>query len=318
MKKFRKLFPPLVAGSAVMAIGLALVGIAVNYCAGGFDAPDFGSIRHFAFAFLTLALIVILNRFGNGFIKAASVIIAMAIAYIIAFFFGMVDLSPIAEAPWFAIPMPLKYGVSFNFGAIGIMFIIYMVSMMEYIGDTMGAAILAAGREPTEKEYVGGILCDGLGSAFSALFNAFPNVSYSNCIGLIGLTGVASRYIVAMAGLMLVILGFVPKVSMVLSLTPPAILGGSMIVLFGLVATAGMKIITLQPLSQRNLMILGIGLAIGVGFNYTPGALSSYPFYVSALITGIPGTAITTLVLNLVLPKTKEDTDIDYEESDAV
>lgn len=306
INKLKKIFPPLVSGAVVTCMGIVLAGTAVAYIGGGFGVTDFAALPYLGMALLTLVIIIVLNRFTKGFINAASVLIGIGICYAISAIMGKVDFAPVAAAPWFSIPIPLSYGVAFNWNSFGIVLVLYLASMMEFIGSTSATTEVAAGRGPTNEELRGGILCDGLGSSFSALFNSLPNVSYSNSVGLIAVTGVASRFVMAICGAILVVLGFFPKISAVLSIIPPAVLGGSMIVLFGMVTTAGIDILKNEKMTQRNMLILGVSLAIGISFGYNTSALVNLPSVVQILISGMPGTAITAMILNLVLPREKD------------
>lgn len=307
MKFTRKLFPPIVTGSVVMVIGLSLMGVAIDYSAGISGLPGYGSPRNYMLAFFTLAIILLINRLGKGFIKGISVLIGTLVAFVVSIFMGMVDFTSVINASWFAIPTPLKYGVEFKLMPILIVILLYLVSMIEYVGDTTGVSMIAVNREPTPTELKGGVLCDGLGSAFSGLFNALPNVSYSGNIGLVALTGVYSRYIVALAGVIITIVGFVPKISTMFSLIPAPVIGGATVVLFGLIATAGVRLLRMEKLTERNLLIIGISLTVGLGFATNPQALADYPFYVSAVVQGIPGTAISATLLNQLFPVKKEE-----------
>lgn len=307
IKHFRKFFPPVVTGSVVLVIGLALLGTGITYAAGGFGAADFGSLRNFGLALFTLVVIVLFQQFGKGFFSAASVLIGIVVGYVAAVFLGMVDFSQLSLSGWISLPQPLKYGITFQPVAIGIMLILYIASMLEFIGDTTGVAINATDREPTKQELMGGILCDGLGSSFSGLFNSMPNVSYSQNVGLVGLTGVASRYVVGIGGIILALLAFIPKIGTLIALMPNAVLGGASIAMFGMIASSGIKVISMQALTQRNLLIIALALGIGMGLAATPGALQNYPFYISAVITGVPGAALIALILNAILPKNAAD-----------
>jgi len=305
--QIRNLFPPSVIGPCIMVIGLSLCGVGIDYCAGGIGSPNYGSWQNFLVAAITVILIVAFNTYGRGFVKCASVLIATLVAVVISFFFGMIDFSPLFTAPWAALPAPLHFGVSFHLPTILIIFILYLINMIEFIGDTSTVALLAADREPTEKELGRGILCDGFGSAFAGLFNAPPNISYSGNIGLIGLTKVKSRYVVGVAGIILIFLGFCPKLSTFLSLVPAPVIGGSSLVIFGLIATAGLRIMINAKLTDRDMMVIAISFGVGLGFNYTPDSLTAYPFFISALLKGVPGTALTAITLNLLLPRSKPD-----------
>ena len=307
-RTLKALIPPLIAGAVVTCMGVLLFGMAITYCGGGFDSENYASLLNLGLAFLTLVIIILLNRFSKGFINAASVLIGIAICYVISAAMGKIDFTPVAQASWFSVPKPLAFGLEINLNAIAIVFVLYIVSLMDFAGTTTAVAKMAAGREPTDNEFRGGIICDGLGSAFSALFNSLPNVSYGNCVGLIGITGVASRFIMAFCGGILVLISFIPKISAALSIVPPAVLGGSMLVLFGMVATAGLDILRSVKFTQRNMLILGVAFAVGIGFSYDSSGLVNLPYLVQLLISGGPGTALVAIILNFVLPKDEEGT----------
>lgn len=308
IKFIKKIFPPIVMGCVIMVIGLALVNVAVDYCAGGSGAPDYGSWQNYLLAAITLIIVILFNTFGKGFIKGASVLLAMVIGFIIAMCMGMVDFGAVSEAAVFSLPKPLHFGISFKLAPIIIVGILYLVNTVEFIGDTSTVALVAANREVKEEELSRGIVCDGLASAFAAIFNVIPNVSYSGNIGLIGLTGVKSRYIVGTAGILITALGFIPKLSTLLSLIPSPVIGGATLVIFGIIATSGLTILMRAKPTERDKLIIAVSLAIGLGFNFTPGALDRFPYFVSTLVNGIPGTAFTGIILNLILPQDKAKT----------
>lgn len=304
----RKIFPPVAMGCVIMVIGLTLVSVAVGYCAGGnSSAADYGSLQNYGLALLTLLIVVALNAWGKGFVKGASVLIALVVGFLVSVAMNMVDFSSLADTAWFALPQPLHFGISFKLPAIIIMALLTLVNLVEFLGDTSTVAFIAADRVATKEDLSRGVVCDGVASILGALFNSTPTISYSGNIGLIGVTGVKSRYVVAAAGGFMVVLGFIPKLAALLSLIPTPVIGGATLVVFGSIAANGLKMLGQQKLSERDMLLIAVSLAIGLGFSATPDALSQYPFYVSALVNGIPGTAFTAILLNLVLPKTKED-----------
>lgn len=303
IKYIKKLFPPIVMGCVIMVIGLALVNTAVNYCAGGTGSATYGHWENYLLAFITLLIVVLLNVLGKGFIKAASVLIAMVIGFIIAVCMGMVDFAGLDEVGWFSIPKPFHFGIEFKPAAILIVGILYLVEMVEFVGDTSTVTQIAANREPNEEDLSRGILCDNVASAIAAIFNTIPNVSYSGNIGLMGVTGVKSRYVVGVAGIMITVLGFIPKLATFLSLTPAPVIGGATLVIFGTIATSGLEILIRAKPSEREKLIIAVSLAIGLGFKFTPEALKDYPFYISTLVSGIPGTAISGILLSALIPK---------------
>lgn len=217
----------------------------------------------------------------------------------------MVDFSSLNESSWFSLPQPLHFGISFKLPAIIIMALLTLVNLVEFLGDTSTVAFIAANRVATKEDLSRGVVCDGVASILGALFNSTPTISYSGNIGLIGVTGVKSRYVVAAAGGFMVVLGFIPKLAAFLSLIPTPVIGGATLVVFGSIAANGLKMLGQQQLSERDMLLIAVSLAIGLGFSATPTALADYPFYVSALINGIPGTAFSAILLNLILPKYK-------------
>ena len=302
VNQIKRLFPPLVLGCVIMVIGIALFGVGINYIAGGDGAADYAGWRNYLVGGITMLLVIVFNIFGKGFLKGASVLIAMVAGTILALIRGMVDFSPLAAEAWFALPQPLAFGIRFKLAPILICIIMYLVNTVEFIGDTSNAALAAADRMVTPKELSQGILCDGLTSALAALFNVSPTVTYSANIGLLKLTGVKSRFIVGFAGVIIAVLGFIPKLAQLLALIPMPVIGGASLVTFGIITTSGIQILMREKLSDRDMLIAAVALAVGIGFNFTPAALADYPYFVSALLNGIPGTAITATVLNLLLP----------------
>lgn len=305
MDFIRKLFPPIVTGAVIMSIGFALVGVATSYSAGGIGSSTYGAGQNYLLALFTLVLVVVFHTCGKGFFRGASVLVAILAGFAVSAVTGMVDFSPLAQSPWFALPRPLHFGISFHWQPTLIVILLYLVTIVEFIGDTNTVVFMADKRLPTKQEYGRGILCDCLVSAFAGLFNSLPTISYSANIGLIGLTGVASRYIVGVAGIMLTLLGFCPKLAALLSLIPAPVIGGATMVIFGIIATSGLSLLIKANPTDRDKLVIGISLAVGLGFQFTPDALQPYPFFVSALINGIPGTAFTAVLLNLLIPQGK-------------
>lgn len=299
----RGLFPPLVTGVVVMLVGLTLVPIAIQYSAGVPDTPGFGSLANLGLAALVLVVAVGVNQFFDGFLRATSVLVAVVVGYVAAIPLGLLDLSGVAGAAWFSVPMPLSYGVEFEPSAIVLVAFAYVITAMETIGDISGTTE-AVGRQPTSRETRGGLIADGVMSAFAGLFNAFPNTSFSQNVGLISFTGVASRFVVAIAGGFLVVLGLVPKVAEVVAAMPNPVLGGAAVVLFGMIFSIGLRIVARNSeLTRRNLTIIATSIVLGVGVEWRSDALAQLPSDVQILATsGIIVGGVTALVLNVVLP----------------
>lgn len=302
--ELRSLFPPLVTGVVVMLVGLTLIPIAMQYSAGVPGADSFGSLQNLGLAALVLVVALGVNQFFDGFLRSASVLIAVVVGYLAAIPLGLLDLSGVSGAAWFSLPMPLNYGLSFEPSATVLVGFAYVITAMETIGDISGTTE-AVGREPTTEETKGGLVADGVMSAFAGVFNAFPNTSFSQNVGLISFTGVASRFVVAIAGVFLVVLGLVPKVAEVVAAMPNPVLGGAAIVLFGMIFSIGLRIVARgSDLTRRNLTIVAVSVVLGVGVEWRSDTLANLPSDVQILATsGIIVGGVTALVLNAVLPE---------------
>jgi xanthine permease len=297
-------FPPLVTGIVVMLVGLTLIPIAMQYSAGVPGTEAFGSMENLGLAALVLVVALVANQFFDGFLQSSSVLVAVVVGYLAAIPLGLLDLSGVAGAAWFSVPTPLNYGLEFQPSAIILVAFAYVITAMETIGDISGTTE-AVGRDPTSDETKGGLVADGVMSAFAAVFNAFPNTSFSQNVGLISFTGVASRFVVAIAGAFLVLLGLVPKVAEVVAAMPNPVLGGAAIVLFGMIISIGLRIISRgAELNRRNLTIIATSLVLGVGVEWRSDTLAQLPDDVQILATsGIIVGGVAALVLNAVLPE---------------
>ena len=216
----------------------------------------------------------------------------------------MVDFAPIASAGWLSLPRPLAFGFELHWTPILIMAFVYVVSSMETLGDISGV-LVAVGREPTERELRGGLVADGVMSGLAALMSAFPNTSYSQNVGLINFTGVASRHITAIGGVLLVAMGCIPKIGAIFATIPAPVIGGGGIIMFAMIFASGAAIFHRSvELTQRSLVILAVALGLGLGAELRPQVLMVLPedlraFFGSGLITG----GLTALLLNAVLPQ---------------
>lgn len=299
-----RLFPPLVTGIVVMLVGLTLIPIALQYSAGTPGTDTFGSLRNLGLAALVFAVALGVNQLFDGFMRSAAVLVAVIIGYLAAIPLGLLDLSAVGSAAWFSFPRPLAYGLSFEPSAILIIGFAYIITSMETIGDISGTTE-SVGRQPRTEETQGGLVADGVMSAVAGVFNAFPNTSFSQNVGLISFTGVASRSVVGIAGVFLIVLGLVPKVAAVVSAMPNPVLGGAGVVLFGMIISIGLRMIAQgATLTQRNLTIIAVSLVIGVGVEWRSDALAQLPSEVQVLATsGLIMGGVTALVLNAVLPE---------------
>lgn len=304
IEKVRSFFPPLVTGTVVILIGLSLVPVAMTYSAGGAGASNFGSLINLGVAAFVLIVTLALNLFAGGFLRISSVLLGIVAGYLISIPLGLTDFSQVSQAGWFAVPTPLKYGIAFEPSAIFILSFVYIIVLIETIGDVSGTTA-AVNREATTKEIKGGLLADGVGSAFASIFNAFPNTSYSQNVGVVNFTGVASRHVAAIGGVFLLAMGLIPKVGAIVAAMPNPVLGGGAIVMFGMIFGSGLRIIHQDTvLNRRNTVIISVSIAMGLAVETTPSALQNLPqtariFLGSGLISG----GLLAVILNKIVPK---------------
>ena len=312
LKPIRHMFPPLVTGIVVLMIGVSLLGVGFQYAGGGAwllnNKPEvFANGSHLFLAFTVLIVTVVVHQYSKGFLGSASILIGMVVGYLVAIPMGMIQFGKIASASWFSLPMPLQYGLDFVPGAIILMLFMAVVTTIETIGDISATTMGGDNREATDEELSGGILADGLGTVFASLFNAMPNTSYSQNAGLVAFTGVISRHVGTIAGVILILLGLFPKLGGVIAAMPESILGGAAIVMFGLITAAGIKLIAQSEMTKRNLLILGLSLSFGIGMYLKPEFASHVPdlgIKLSLLLTtGLIPAGILAFVLNAILPK---------------
>ncbi len=303
----RKWLPPLVTGLIVLTIGLSLISVGVKYAAGGvpmMGKPEFGSAHHWMLAGIVIAVTLILKGFTKGFLSSAAVLIGLITGYVVAYLMGDVSLGKVAGAAWFQIPQPFKYGLTFDPGVIIGITLMAFVSAIETVGDISGITKGGAQREATAKEISGGTFADGLGSLLAGIFGGLPNTSFSQNVGLIALTGVMSRAVVTIGALLLILAGLVPKVGAVISTMPISVLGGGVIVMFGMVAAAGLNMLSDVKWNGRNMLIFATALAVGLGLKEVPEALQHLNGTLKLLLsTGILPVAFIAIVLNLILPE---------------
>ncbi|EGQ9213050.1 uracil-xanthine permease [Vibrio alginolyticus] len=312
----RRIITPLVSGIVVTLIGLTLIQVGLVSMGGGYAAMGdgtFGSLDKLALAGTVLGLIVILNRSKNPYIRVASIVIAMLVGYIMAYFMGMVDTSQLGATEIVALPVPMQYGLSFDWSLFIPLVLIFFITALEAIGDITATSEVSG--EPVKgpvymKRIKGGVLADGLNSAIAAVFNSFPNSTFSQNNGIIMLTGVASRYVGYFISGMLVILGLFPGVASFVQLIPEPVLGGATIVMFGTIAAAGVRIISRVELDRRAILIMALSFSMGLGIAQKPEILQFMPEFIKSIFsTGVAAGGITAIILNLLLPEKLEDED---------
>ena len=306
VSKIRAALPPLVTGLVVLMIGLSLVRVGIQYAAGGVPAmgtPAFGGEMSWLLALVVVVVTLGLSFFGRGFWATASVLIGLVVGYLLAFALGRVDLSPVAEAPLMMAPRITPFGFSFSATAITGFCLMVFVSAIETIGD-VSAIARGVGREATDKELRGAVLADGGGTALAALFGGLPNTTFGQNVGLVAMTGVMSRHVVTIAAILLIACGLAPKVGAMIITTPIEVLGGGVIVMFGMVASAGLAILSQVEWNQRNMLIFGASISIGLGLQLEPSAVQHLPPIATMLLTsGVLPAALLAIVMNLMLPR---------------
>lgn len=307
--RIRFALPPLVTGLVVLMIGLALVKVGIQYAAGGVPAmksgsPEFGSLLNWSIAGVVILVTLILKFFTRGMLSVSAVLIGLIAGYAMAYALGMVNFANIERAATFAVPNPLHFGIEFQVGAIVGICLMSFVSAVETVGDVSGITRGGAKREATEEELRGATFADGLGSALSGVFGGLPNTSFSQNVGLIAMTQVMSRHVVTIGALFLIVAGLIPKVGAAISTIPIEVLGGGVIVMFGMVAAAGISMLSEVNWNRRNMVIFAISVAVGLGLQQVPQALQHLPGTAKILLTsGLLPAAFLAIILNLVLPE---------------
>ncbi len=305
--KIRFALPPLVTGLVVTMIGLALVKVGIQYAAGGVPAigtPEYGSALNWTMAWVVILVTLGLKFFARGMLSVSAVLVGLLAGYAVAALMGQVNLGNVGSASSFALPNPLHFGIEFSVAAIVGFCLMSFVSAVETVGDVSGITKGGAGREATDKEIQGATFADGFGTAVSGLFGALPNTSFSQNVGLIAMTGVMSRGVVTIGALFLILCGLIPKIGAVISSIPIEVLGGGVIVMFGMVVAAGISMLSDVDWNRRNMVIFAIALSLGLGLQLEPGALQHLPDTLQVLATsGILPAALISIVLNLVLPE---------------
>ncbi len=313
----RKVFTPLVTGTVVTLIGMTLIKVGMTSMGGGFAAKSngtFGSWENLLVAFITLGTIIIFNNSRNKYMRMGSIFIGIIVGYVVSIFMGMVDFSELSQLGLVSVPMPFKFGIGFTWDAFIPIAFVYLITSVESIGDL--TATSAVSKQPVKGEvYIkriqGGVLGDGVNSLIAAVFNTFPNTTFSQNNGVIQLTGVASRYVGYFIAVILMIIGFFPIIGGIFKLLPQAVLGGATIIMFGTIATSGIRIIASEKIDKRGVLILATSFALGLGVSYVPEILANFPPTAKSILSsGFTTGGLTAMILNIIIPnktyKTKE------------
>jgi xanthine permease len=305
--KIRFALPPLITGLIVLMIGLSLMKVGIQYAAGGvpnMGKPIYGSWDMWFPALVVIAVTLGLKFFTKGLMSVAAVLIGIIIGYIVAYFMGQVSFGNVGKAALFQVPMPFKWGFEFNLAIVIGMCFMAVISAIETVGDVSGITKGGAGREATDEEITGATYADGVGTAVAGIFGGLPNTSFSQNVGLISMTGVMSRHVVSIGAVFLIICGFIPLVGAIIRTVPINVLGGGVIVMFGMVAAAGVNMLSGVAWNRRNMVIFAVSLSIGFGLQLVPDALQHTPSWLKILLTsGLLPAAFLAIVLNLILPE---------------
>lgn len=306
---WRKFVPSIVSASVVTAIGFSLLPIGANSFGGGFGNPEFGDWKYLTVGTITLISCLIFNIKAKSFYKQLSVLFGLVVGYIAAFFFGMVDLTRMTTVSVLSLPALMPYELEFHTDAIFSVFLIFLVSATETLGDTSALAAMGFGREAKDKEISGAITVDGFVSSLSALFGCMPITSFSQNVGLIAMTRVVNRKAIACGAAIMILAGFVPALGVILASLPDAVLGGCTLMMFGSIVVSGVRMISQCGYSQRNMSIAALSLSIGLGFTQTPQIFRLFPDLFRSVFAEncVAVVFIVAILLNLIFPKEKEE-----------
>ena len=307
LKPLRKFFPSVVTGTVVLSIGLSLISVGVNSFGGGNAAKDFGSMENLLLAVFVLVVILFFKHWTKGFLSSSSILIGIVAGYIAAFIMGFVlpttgvtadgveftkawvlNWDKVAQASWFAIPKLVPVKIVFDMRAILPVLIMFIVTAVETVGDISGVMEGGMGREATDKELSGGVICDGLGSSFAACFGVLPNTSFSQNVGLVSMTKVVNRGALATGAIFLILCGLIPKLGALVSIMPQAVLGGAAVMMFSSIVVSGIQLITKEKMTPRTLTIVSVALGVGYGMGANASILAHTPQFFQLICILIP------------------------------
>ena len=324
LKPLRRFFPSVVTGTVVLSIGLSLIAVGINSFGGGFKTKDFGSMENLGLGLFVLIVILCFKHGTKGFFSSSSILFGIIAGYIADFIMGLVlsttgvtakgvtftkswvlNWDKVANAGWFAVPEFMPVDIIFDMRAIIPVCIMFIVTAVETVGDISGVMEGGLEREATDKELAGGVICDGLGSSFAALFGVLPNTSFSQNVGLVAMTKVVNRFALATGAVFLILCGLIPKLGALVSIMPQSVLGGAAVMMFSSIVVSGIQLITKEKLTPRNLTIVAVALGVGYGMGANPGILAHAPAAVKLIFggSGIVPAALVAIILNIVLPR---------------
>src|SRR5438034_10161834 len=309
-------FPPVVTGTIIAVIGITLLRIGINWAGGGVGAKSFGDPTNLAVVALVLATILVITKLFNGFVANIAVLIGLVVGFAAAMALGMVDFGGVRDADWIALVYPFRFGTpTFDASAIVSLCVVMIVVMVESTGMFLALGEIC-GKKIGPPEIARGLAADGLGTIIGGVFNTFPFRSFSQNVGLVGVTGVRSRWVVAVAGGILIALGLLPKLGTVVASIPQPVLGGAGLVMFGMVAATGFKILARVDYGPRhNLLIIAISIAVGMIPLVAPTFFAQVPKWLAPLVNSvITLAAISAVPLNALFNGGGSDTDAEPDE----
>lgn len=313
--RLMRFFPPIVTGTIITTIGTTLFPVAINWAGGGHGSPNFGDPRNLLIVAAVLLTILVINKYVRGFFANISVLLGMIVGFLIALAFGLVNFSGVGQAGWFALVYPFAFGLpTFDLAAIASLCLVMIVIMVESLGMFLALGDLT-GRPVRHDDASRGLRTDGLGTLIGGLFNTFPHSSFSQNIGLVGITGVRSRWVVVVSGVILISLGLLPKLSNVIASIPVVVLGGAGLAMFGMVAATGIKILSKVNFgSKNNLLIIAISLGVGVVPLVSPTFFHRLPAWTGPLThSGITLSAIFAIGLNAFFNRAESTEEVERE-----
>lgn len=311
IKRLYKYFPPMVSGTVVLTIGLSLYSVALNYMAGGNGHPDQGAPVFWIVSLVTLAVVIFCNMFGKGIVKLSAILIGIAVGYIVSLCFNIVNFTDIINSNWLIVPKIMPFKIEFHWDACLTMAVMFAVNSIQAVGDFSSTTAGGMDRQPTGEELEGGIKAYGLVNMASSFIGGLPTASYSQNVGIVSLTKVISRHVLNITAIMILIAGFMPKFGAVMLSVPQSVIGGATVTVFAQITMSGMKLITSDEMSSRNVTITGLAIALGMGITeLSPTAIAAFPDWFKMVFTSSPVVLATVIVffLNLIIPnKTLEE-----------
>nr|WP_317363836.1 solute carrier family 23 protein [uncultured Blautia sp.] len=334
LKPLRRFFPSLVTGTVVMAIGLSLISVGINSFGGGNNNGDFGSLPNLFVGTVVLVTIILLKHFTKGVTSTASILIGIVVGYIVCGVMGLIlpttyqyldpntqetitktcswvlDFSKVSEASWFAVPAFMPFGFTkemIDLRAIIPIVIMFIVTAVETVGDTSGITEGGLGREATDKELAGSVICDGLGSSVASFFGVLPNTSFSQNVGLIAMTKIVNLFAISTGAIFLVLCGLFPKLAAIVQMMPQSVLGGAAVMMFASIVVSGIQLVTKDGVSNRTVTIVSVALGLGYGLGANTEVLKNLPQFVELIFggSGIVPAAIIAMILNIAIPEEK-------------